>query len=82
MQPNEYPHALYIANYSTAASTCLKLKRWLFDTSRDLDMYTDPVAVSFLFCQAVEDVNRGYINAKDKLYQLKALQESNNQTEV
>lgn len=30
----------------------------------------------------VDDVNRGYINARDKLYQLKALQESNKQIEV
>jgi hypothetical protein len=30
----------------------------------------------------VDEVNRGYVNPKDKLYQLKALQESNKQIEV
>jgi len=30
----------------------------------------------------VDEINRGYINPKDKLYQLKALQESNKQIEV
>ena len=30
----------------------------------------------------VDEVNRGFINPKDKLYQLKALQESNKQIEV
>jgi hypothetical protein len=30
LQPCEYPHSLYIANYSTAAATCLAVRRWLF----------------------------------------------------
>ncbi len=51
VQPNEFPHALYIANYSTAASTCLILKRWLFDPSRDSTLLSDPFAVKILFGQ-------------------------------
>ncbi len=34
------------------------------------------------YFQMVDEINRGYINPKDKLYQLKALQESNKQIEV
>ena len=30
VQPTEFPHSLYIANYSTAAATCLALHKWLF----------------------------------------------------
>ena len=30
LQPCEFPHSLYIANYSTAAATCLAVRRWLF----------------------------------------------------
>ena len=32
VQPNEYPHSLYLANYSTAAATCLVL-RWVYRLS-------------------------------------------------
>jgi sorting nexin-27 len=83
LQPNEFPHALYIANYSTAASTCLVVRRWLFDTDteREIDE-SDFVAREFLFRQAIEDVNRGQVNTEDKLYQLKALQDANKQIEV
>jgi hypothetical protein len=42
---------LYIANYSTAASTCLILKRWLFDPSRDASLLSDPPAIKILFGQ-------------------------------
>ena len=51
VQPNEFPHTLYIANYSTAASTCLIVKRWLFDPDRDSTLLSDPHAVKILFGQ-------------------------------
>ena len=28
--PDEVPHAIYVANYSTAAATCILLKKWVF----------------------------------------------------
>ena len=28
--PDEVPHAIYVANYSTAAPTCILLKKWVF----------------------------------------------------
>ena len=34
------------------------------------------------FLQAIEAVNRGHVTAKDKLYQLKALQEAGKKIEV
>ncbi len=84
VQPNEYPHALYIGNYSTAAATCLVVRRWLFDVESATALSTlnrDPVALEFLFRQGIEEVNRGQINTEDKLYQLKALQEANKKHE-
>ncbi|TRY67128.1 hypothetical protein TCAL_09235 [Tigriopus californicus] len=81
VQPNEYPHSLYIANYSTAAATCLIVKRWLFDLETEKALYDDPVALDFLFRHAIEVVNRGQVCTEDKLYQLKALQESCKQVE-
>jgi len=78
VQPNEFPHSLYIANYSTASATCLVLKRWLFDPSTEMALSKglDEVARDYLFLQAVEDVNRGYVNTEDKLFQLKAMQDA------
>ena len=49
VQPDEYPHSLYIANYSTAAATCLIVKRWLFDLETEKAVYSDRVALEFLF---------------------------------
>jgi sorting nexin-27 len=82
VQPNEYPHSLYIANYSTAAATCLVVKRWLFDLDTELATYEDPVSLEFVFQEAIENVNRGHIGTEDKLYHLKALQEANKKAEV
>ncbi len=51
VQPNEYPHALYLANYSTAAATCLVVRRWLFDPETEVALRADPVALEFFFRQ-------------------------------
>lgn len=76
VQPNEFPHSLYIANYSTAAATCLVVRRWLFHPGIELKLENDEVAQALMFYQAVQEVNRGHIKTQEKLYQLKALQEN------
>lgn len=81
LQPTEYPHNLYIQNYSTASSTCLTVRRWLFSISKELTLLNDPQATSYIFWQAVDEVNRGYIHAGERLYQLKALQDSTRASE-
>ncbi|XP_072938444.1 sorting nexin-27 [Epargyreus clarus] len=76
LQPNECPHSLYIQNYSTASSSCLSVRKWLFNPERELSVgKEDPKANAFIFWQAVEDVNRGVCVAGARLYQLKALQD-------
>ncbi|XP_047506343.1 sorting nexin-27 isoform X1 [Pieris napi] len=76
LQPNECPHSLYIQNYSTASSSCLSLRKWLFNPHTELSVISeDTKAAEFIFWQAVEDVNRGVCVAGARLYQLKALQE-------
>ncbi|XP_022122986.1 sorting nexin-27 isoform X2 [Pieris rapae] len=76
LQPNECPHSLYIQNYSTASSSCLSLRKWLFNPHTELSVIAeDTKAAEFIFWQAVEDVNRGVCVAGARLYQLKALQE-------
>lgn len=82
LQATEYPHNLYIQNYSTATSTCLAVRKWLFSLSRELSLAADDQATTFIFWQAVDDVNRGHIRADDRLYQLKALQDASRKHEV
>ncbi|CAL4066433.1 unnamed protein product, partial [Meganyctiphanes norvegica] len=73
---DEFPHNLYIQNYSTATATCLCIHRWLFNPQRELRLCSsDDVAHTWLFWTAVEDVNRGHVKPTDQLYQLKALQD-------
>ncbi|XP_060525618.1 sorting nexin-27 isoform X2 [Cylas formicarius] len=81
LQPNEYPHNLYIQNYSTATSTCLSVRKWLFSVQRELTLMADAQATLYVFWQAIDEVNRGHINAGERLYQLKALQDNTRATE-
>lgn len=51
LQPNEFPHNLYIQNYSTATSTCLGIRKWLFSIEKEIELSEDPLAESFFFWQ-------------------------------
>ncbi|GFS38263.1 sorting nexin-27 [Trichonephila inaurata madagascariensis] len=81
LQLNEYPHNLYIQNYSTATSTCLLIRRWLFTLSKEIELTEDNMAATFFFWQAIDDVNKGQIKPGNKLYELKALQDSSRKLE-
>ncbi|KAM3721556.1 Sorting nexin-27 [Dirofilaria immitis] len=72
---DEYPHALYIQNYSSAASSCILLRKWIFDIDREIELCErDRLFKELCFWQAVADVNGGLVSAKEKMFQLKALQ--------
>lgn len=76
LRPDEFPHNLYIQNYSTATPTCLLLRKWLFTLEREIQLCSiDSLAESFYFHQAVEDINKGQIKSRNQLYELKALQD-------
>ncbi|XKL66009.1 hypothetical protein PGB90_009429 [Kerria lacca] len=82
LHPHEFPHPLYVQNYSTATSTCLSLQKWLFSLSIEKGLVeSDELAKLYIFWCAVEAVERNHIHASDKLYQLKALQESGKKLE-
>ncbi|XP_053611470.1 sorting nexin-27 isoform X2 [Plodia interpunctella] len=82
LQPNECPHSLYIQNYSTASSSCLSIRKWLFNPDIEVSVVReDSKAAAFIFWQAVEDVNRGVCCAGARLYQLKALQQQSRAAE-
>ncbi|KAL1420952.1 hypothetical protein MTO96_004320 [Rhipicephalus appendiculatus] len=80
--PNEFPHNLYIQNYSTATSTCLLVRKWLFTTQLEESLAQSyPLAATFFFWQAIDDVNKGQIKPGNKLYELKALQDCSRKME-
>ena len=56
VQPGDFPHSLYIANYSTAAATCLAVRKWLFHPRVEAELEADSTALAMLFHQAVEEV--------------------------
>ena len=83
LRPNEQPHALYIQNYSTATSSCLCVRRWLFSAATERRLCAaDPLALSFFYWEAVQAVNRGHLTVGERLYELKALQEQTKKQEV
>jgi len=81
LQAGEFPHNIYIQNYSTATATCIMLKKWVYSLTRESMLNSDDNAMNYLFWQAVEEVNRGQIKTGDKLYELKSLQDASKKTE-
>uniref|UniRef100_V5GVT6 Putative sorting nexin-27 n=1 Tax=Ixodes ricinus TaxID=34613 RepID=V5GVT6_IXORI len=80
--PSEFPHNLYIQNYSTATSTCLLVRKWLFTRETEVRLAdAHPIAATFFFWQAIDDVNKGQIKPGNKLYELKALQDCSRKME-
>jgi hypothetical protein len=83
IRPNECIHTIYIQNYSSAASSCITLRKWCFDVTMEkvlCDM--DAIFKKLCFYQAVNDVNAGFVEVKERLYQLKASQTENRCDEV
>uniref|UniRef100_A0AAY4DDW3 Sorting nexin 27a n=1 Tax=Denticeps clupeoides TaxID=299321 RepID=A0AAY4DDW3_9TELE len=76
LAPNEFPHKLYVQNYTSAVpGTCLALRKWLFSTQEEELLQNNPLALHYCFHQAVDDVKKGLIKAEDKSYQLQKLAE-------
>lgn len=81
----EYPHSLYIQNIqnTSAASTCLLVKRWLFSVAKEVQLSSEnDLLATFFFYQAIEEVNSGQVRAGNKLYELKGLQSVARKVEV
>ncbi|XP_064031969.1 sorting nexin-27 isoform X2 [Pogoniulus pusillus] len=74
LAPNEFPHKLYVQNYSSAVpGTCLTVRKWLFSPDEEELLNDNDLAVAYFFHQAVDDVKKGYIKAEEKSYQLQKL---------
>lgn len=84
LQSHEFPYNLYIQNIqnTSAASTCLVVKKWFFNLKTELELSSNDMLETFFFYQAIEDVNKVQIKAGNKLYKLKALQEISKKSEV
>ncbi|KAK2146869.1 hypothetical protein LSH36_581g02017 [Paralvinella palmiformis] len=78
---NSTADAVY-QNYSTATSTCLCMKKWVFTRRQEKLLCQHPEALKFIYWQAVDEVSRGLLKPGDKLFELKALQESNQMAEM
>lgn len=75
LAPSECVHQIYIHNYSSSASSCIVLRKWLFDVARERELCLRDVNYArFVFYQTVAEINQGKIRAAHKMYQLKALQ--------
>ncbi|TNM93139.1 hypothetical protein fugu_018541 [Takifugu bimaculatus] len=76
LAPNEFPHKLYVQNYTSAVpGTCLALRKWLFSLQEEELLRDNPLALHYCFHQALEDVKKGFIKTEDKSYQLQKLAE-------
>ncbi|MEE6525456.1 hypothetical protein FKM82_025470 [Ascaphus truei] len=65
LAPNEFPHKLYVQNYTSAVpGTCLTVRKWLFTTEEEALLKDNDLAVAYFFHQAVDDVQRGNIKAE------------------
>lgn len=81
LAPNEFPHKLYVQNYTSAVpGTCLTMRKWLFSTQEEELMRENPLALHYCFHQAQDDVKKGFIKAEDKAYQLQKLAEQRKMT--
>ncbi|XP_038072464.1 sorting nexin-27-like isoform X2 [Patiria miniata] len=75
----EFPHNLYIQNYTktSTSQSCLGIRKWIFSPRQELFLNHDQMAMNFLYCQAIDDISKGFIKPGDSssLYELKAHQE-------
>uniref|UniRef100_A0A672YXM7 Sorting nexin 27a n=1 Tax=Sphaeramia orbicularis TaxID=375764 RepID=A0A672YXM7_9TELE len=52
LAPNEFPHKLYIQNYTSAIpGTCLTMRKWLFTTEEEILLNDNQLAVNYFFHQ-------------------------------
>lgn len=83
IQSNEIAHQLYVQNYRTASASCLCIKRWVFNPVVEVRLVeSDALAATFIFWSTIDEVDRNHIDVEDRLYELKALQDSSKKLDV
>lgn len=54
LAPNEFPHKLYVQNYTSAVpGTCLALRKWLFSFQEEELLRDNPLALHYCFHQVI-----------------------------
>lgn len=57
LAPNEFPHKLYVQNYTSAVpGTCLTVRKWLFTTEEEILLNDNDLAVTYFFHQVGKQV--------------------------
>ncbi|CAL2029228.1 unnamed protein product [Caenorhabditis brenneri] len=80
---SESVHELYTHNYSSASSSCLLLRKFIFDIDRERSLCKrDMVFKHFCFLQAISDLHSGKVVTTRKSYQLRAIQNEENMDEL
>lgn len=52
LAPNEFPHKLYVQNYTSAVpGTCLTMRKWLFTTEEEALLNDNQLALGYFFHQ-------------------------------
>lgn len=58
LAPNEFPHKLYVQNYTSAVpGTCLALRKWLFSIQEEELLRDNPLALNYCFHQVGTMIN-------------------------
>lgn len=79
---SESVHELYTHNYSSASSSCLLFRKFIFDTDRERNLCRrDMIFKQICFFQAIADIHSGKVVTTRKNYQLKAIQNEENMDE-
>lgn len=54
LAPNEFPHKLYVQNYTSAVpGTCLALRKWLFSLQEEELLRDNPLALHYCFHEVI-----------------------------
>ncbi|XP_028416491.1 sorting nexin-27-like [Dendronephthya gigantea] len=70
LRDNEFPHTIYIRNYSSELPSCLVLRKWVFTLPREIEMDDEELAFNLLYDQAVDDVRTLKIKSDEKFKKL------------
>lgn len=77
MAPNEFPHKLYVQNYTSAVpGTCLALRKWLFSLQEEELLRDNPLALHYCFHQVrrtVFQLDMNVTEQNDPIYKIRLL---------
>lgn len=84
MSDSDFPYQIFLQHKDKlpVGETCLVLRKWLFSTSHEVEMYEDEAACDLLYEQAVSDLSKGLIDAGSEGTNLRMFKAQGNKKEV